>query len=149
MTKKLKLISGALFFALMSANIVANFYGAWAEHIAYSQRGWEAKEANGRPIIWTVDADGPAAVLRVGDEIATLKVEPQDACPLINRRECAAPPGTAYKLGVRRGEETLEFELKTSAKPLSGLFYDFALHLASLIFLITGLAVFLLKPDNK
>jgi hypothetical protein len=30
MTKKLKLISGVMFFALMSANIGANFYQSWA-----------------------------------------------------------------------------------------------------------------------
>jgi len=31
MTKKLKLITGVLFFALMSAIIGANFYQSWAE----------------------------------------------------------------------------------------------------------------------
>jgi hypothetical protein len=100
MTKKLKLISGVLFFALMSANIVANFYESCAEQFTYSQRGWEAKGGNGKPIIWTVDADGPAAALRAGDEVVPLEVEPRDACPLVNRRECAAPPGTIYKLTV-------------------------------------------------
>ena len=69
MTQKLKLISGALFFALMSAIIGANFYQSRAEQFTYSQRGWEAKEADGKPVIWTVDADGPAAALLVGDEV--------------------------------------------------------------------------------
>src|SRR5262245_9598194 len=114
MMKKLKMISGVLFFALMGANVGAKFYGSWSEQIAYSQRGWEAKEANGKPTIWTVDTDGPATTLRVGDEIVALKVEPQGACPLNNRRECVAPRGTAYKLSVRRGGETLEFELQTA-----------------------------------
>ena len=99
MTKKLKLISGVLFFALMSANIGANFYGSW-----------EAKESNGNPVIWTVDSDGPAAVLRAGDEVISFEVKPQGACRLVNRRECAAPPGTKYKLTIRRGGQTLEFD---------------------------------------
>jgi phosphoserine phosphatase RsbU/P len=149
MTKKLKLISGVLFLALMCANIGSNFYESFAEQFTYSQRGWEAKEEYGKPIIWTVDADGPAAALRVGDEVVSLKVEPPGACRLINRRECAAPPGTTYKLTVRRGGQTLEFDLATAAKLLSGLFFDLALHLVSLTFPLTGLAVFLLKPDNK
>ena len=149
MTKKLKLISGVLFLALMCANIGANIYQSFAEQFTYSQRGWEAKEEDGKAIIWTVDADGPAAALRVGDEVVSLKVEPTGACRLINRRECAARPGTTYKLIVRRGGLTLEFDLATAAKPLSGLFFDLAFHLVSLIFPITGLAVFLLKPDNK
>src|SRR5215813_8450396 len=149
MTKKLKLISGVLFLALMCANIGANFYESLAEQFKYSQRGWEAKEEDGKPIIWTVDADGPAAALRVGDEVVSLNVEPQGACRLINRRECAARPGTTYKLTVRRGGRTLEFDLATAAKPLSGWFLDLALHIVSLVFPLTGLAVFLLKPDNK
>src|SRR5262245_35503217 len=149
MTKKLKLISGVLFLALMCANIGANLYESLAEQFKYSQRGWEAKEEGGKPIIWTVDADGPAAALRKGDEVISLNVEPQGACRLINRRECAARPGTTYKLTVRRGGQTLEFDLATAAKPLSGWFLDLALHLVGLIFPLTGLAVFLLKPDNK
>src|SRR5262245_37948095 len=149
MTKKLKLISGVLFFALMSANISALFYDSWAQQFTYSQRGWEAKEVDGKPVIWTVDADGPAAALRVGDEVISLEVEPRGACPLINMRGCAAPRGTIYKLTIRRGGQTLEFDLATAANPLSGWFYGFIFDLGGLIFPITGLAVFLLKPDNK
>src|SRR5215510_3649798 len=148
MTKKLKLISGVLFLALMSANIGAIFYDSWAQQFSYSQRGWEAKEVGGKPVIWTVDADGPAAALRVGDEVISLEVEPRGACPLI-KRECAAPRGTIYKLTIRRGGRTLEFDLATAAKPLSGWFYDFIISLTILIFPVTGLAVLLLKPDNK
>src|SRR5262245_6623618 len=149
MTKKLKLISGVLFFALMSAIIGANFYQSWAEQFTYSQRGWEANEVDGKPVIRTVDADGPAAALRVGDEVISLEVEPGGACQLINARGCAAPQGTIYKLTIRRGGQTLKFDLATAAKPLSGWFYGFIFNLASLIFPVTGLAVFLLKPDNK
>jgi sigma-B regulation protein RsbU (phosphoserine phosphatase) len=149
MAKKLKLISVVLLFTLMSANIGANFYQIWAEHLSYSQRGWEAKEVDGKPIIWTVDADGPAADLRVGDEVVSLKVEPPGACRLINRRECAAPTGTIYKLTVRRVGRTLEFDLTTAARSIIGWLYDSALQLVGLIFPVTGLAVFLLKPDNK
>jgi sigma-B regulation protein RsbU (phosphoserine phosphatase) len=149
MAKKLKMISVVLLFALMSANIGANFYQIWAEQFSYSQRGWEAKEVDGKPIIWTVDADGPAADLRVGDEVVSLKVEPPGACRLINRRECSAPTGTTYKLTVRRVGRTLEFDLATAARPLTGWLYDSALQLVGLIFPVTGLAVFLLKPDNK
>src|SRR5262245_41987013 len=148
MTKKLKLISGVLFLALMSLHIGAIFYDSWAQQFSYSQRGWEAKEVGGKPVIWTVDADGPAAALLVGDEVISLEVEPRGACPLI-KRGCAAPQGTIYKLTIRRGGRTLEFDLATAAKPLSGWFYDFIISLTILIFPVTGLAVLLLKPDNK
>src|SRR5215813_4523558 len=137
MTKKLKLISGVLFLVLMSANIGAIFYDSWAQQFTYSQRGWEAKEADGKPVVWTVDADGPAAALLVGDEVVSLDVDPRGACPLINRRECAAPQGTIYKLTIRRGGRTLELDLATAAKPLSGWFYVFVISLACLIFPVT------------
>ena len=149
MTKKLKLISGVLFIFLMSVNIGANFYGGWADRVTYSQRGWEAKKSNGKPVIWTVDADGPAAALRVGDEVISLEVEPRGACSLIDRRECAVAPGTKYKLTVRRGGQTLEYDLATAAKSLGAWFYDFILNLIGLIFPVTGAAILLLKPDNK
>jgi phosphoserine phosphatase RsbU/P len=146
MTKKLKLISGVLFFALMFVNVGANFYSVWAEHSAYSQRGWEATEVDGKPIIYEVDADGPASILRVGDEVVSLIVEPHGACPTLNRRECTVLPGTGYKLAVRRGGQTLEIELRTAT---DSWFYGFALHLVSLIFVGVGLTVFALKPDDK
>jgi serine phosphatase RsbU (regulator of sigma subunit) len=146
MTKKLKLISVALFFALMFTNVGANFYSILAERRAYSQRGWEATGIDGKPIIYEVDADGPAAILRVGDEVVSLIVEPQGACPLLNRRECTVPPGTGYKLTIRRSGQTLEFDLRTEA---DSLFYGFMLHLGSLIFVGAGLTVFLFKSDDK
>jgi serine phosphatase RsbU (regulator of sigma subunit) len=153
MAKRFKLILGSLFFALMLVNVGANFYSSWAEQIAepiaFSQRGWEAVEVNGKPTIYTVDSEGPSAVLRVGDEIVSLKGEPQEAFPLLGRRECAVPPGTPYKLVVRREGQTLEFNLVTVRTPLSSLFFDFAIHFASLIALVTGAALFFLKSDDK
>src|SRR5262245_21286111 len=126
MTKKLKLISGVLFFALMIANIGANFYETLAERRAYSQRGWEASSVDGKPIIYTVDADGPASALRLGDEVVSLKVEPSGACPTMFRRECTVPAGTRYELIVRRGAQTLEFDLQTMGYSLGNLLNDFA-----------------------
>jgi sigma-B regulation protein RsbU (phosphoserine phosphatase) len=149
MTKKLKLISGVLYFALMGANIGANFYESLAERRAYSHRGWEASSVDGKPIIHTVDADGPASALRIGDEVVSLRVEPAGACPSLLRRECTVPAGTGYKLIIRRGGQTLEFDLQTAPISLGSLLYDFAFHLVSLIFAGVGLAVFLLKPDDK
>ncbi|MGH9840352.1 MAG: SpoIIE family protein phosphatase [Blastocatellia bacterium] len=149
MRKRLKLILGSLFFALMLVNVGANFYSSWAERIAFSERGWEATEVNGKPAIYTVNGEGPAAVLRAGDEIVSLKGEPQTAFPVLNRNECAAPPGTPYKLIVRRDGQMLEFDLATVRKPWTSLFYDFSLHLATLIALVTGAALFFLKPNDK
>jgi serine phosphatase RsbU (regulator of sigma subunit) len=149
MTKRLKLVLGGLFFALMLVNVGANFYSSWAERIAFSERGWEATEVNGKPTIYTVDRESLSAVLRAGDEIVSLTGEPQRAFPVLNRNECAVPPGTPYKLIVRRDGQTLEFNLTTMRNTLGRLFYDFGLQLAALIALVTGAALFFLKPDDK
>jgi len=84
MTKKLKLISVVLLFALMCVSIGANIYQSSAEQFKYSQRGWEAKEENGKPIIWTVHADGPAAALLVGDEVVSLS--PSFVCAIVRHQ---------------------------------------------------------------
>jgi hypothetical protein len=101
--KRLKLILGeGLFFAVMLVNVGANFYSSWAERIAFSERGWEAVAVNGKPTVYTVEGEGLSAILRAGDEIVSLTGEPQSAFPVLNRNECAVPPGTPYKLIVRR-----------------------------------------------
>jgi serine phosphatase RsbU (regulator of sigma subunit) len=149
MAKRLKLIFGGLFFALMLVNIGANFYSSWAGWNAFSERGWEATEVNGKPVIYTIDGKGLSAVLRVGDEIVSLQGAPQADFPLLNRNECVVPPGTPYKLTVRRDGQTLEFDLTTTQAPLSNLLFDFTLHIASFIALVIGVTLFFLKPDDK
>ena len=59
-----------------------------------------------------------------------------------------APSGTTYKLTIRRGGRTLEFDLAT-AEPLSGWFFDLALHLVCLIFLSQGWRSFCSEADNS
>ncbi|MBO0719733.1 MAG: SpoIIE family protein phosphatase [Blastocatellia bacterium] len=152
MTKGLRLVGllgGVFFFAVMLIHIGANFYEHWIEHKAYSRPGWEAKQVNGKPVIYTVDSDGPATALRTGDEVVSLTIDPQNACPLMNKNECTVPPGTHYHLTIRRGTEELEFVLATSVKRLSSRLIDFAFDLFRLIFVITGLTVLLLKPGDK
>jgi phosphoserine phosphatase RsbU/P len=145
MRRKLILICVSLFYALMLVNVGANFYSGWAE----SDRGWEAGRVDGKPTIHKVDAQGPAAVLRAGDEIISLKGEPQGAFPLLFQSRCAVRPGTGYQLTIRREGQTMEFHLLTEATPLSSQLFSFAVNLSSLAFLIIGLTVFLLKPDDK
>jgi phosphoserine phosphatase RsbU/P len=149
MTRRLIMICGSLFFAVMLINVGANFYESWMEVKAYSRRGWAATQVDGRPTIYTVDADGPAVVLRGGDEVVSLTVEPRNACPLLNRNECTVPAGTGYKLVIRRNGETLEFNLATAPERLSNQLMSFAFNLFTLTFVITGLTILLLKPDDK
>lgn len=142
-------IGGTIFFAVMLTHVGSNFYENLVERKAYSRRGWEATQVNGKPTIYTVDADGPAVALHSGDEVVSLAVEPQNACPILNRNECTVPAGTGYKLVIRRDGETLAFDLATAPDRLSSQLIDFAAYLLIATFVITGLTILLLKPDDK
>ncbi|MBO0800186.1 MAG: hypothetical protein J2P31_15305, partial [Blastocatellia bacterium] len=103
MTKGLRLVGsicGGLFFVAMLVHIGATSSEHWIERKAYSRRGWKATQVNGKPVIHTVEADGPAIDLRPGDEVVSLTVEPENACPLFNQNDCTVPPGTVYKLVI-------------------------------------------------
>jgi serine phosphatase RsbU (regulator of sigma subunit) len=150
MTRALKLICGSLFFAVMLTHVCANFYGHWRERTVNSRRGWEASQKNDKAVIFSIDEDGPAAgQLRSGDEVVSLTVEPENACPLLNRNGCGVPPGTAYKLVIRRGTQVQEFHLVTVTDRLSNQIIDFAVGLFCLTFVITGLTILLLKHDEE
>jgi len=66
---------GAIFFALMFGHLGVNFYSAWrgVSQLAGSSDGWVANLLpDGRAQIVSVDQDGPAAVLRPGDEFVSI-----------------------------------------------------------------------------
>jgi len=148
MTKRLKLLCGGLVLGLMFLHVVANFYSEWLSKTRTSRRGWEAMNVSGKQVIYKVAGDGPSALL-VGDEVLALKGEPAAAFPALYRDECAVVAGTSYRLSVRRDGQTQELSLQTLPHPLSDWIWDEAMLLNSLIFLVTGLTVFLLKPYDK
>ncbi|MEP7340330.1 MAG: hypothetical protein ABI977_21535, partial [Acidobacteriota bacterium] len=55
MGKRLKLVGGCLFFALMFLHAATNMYGDRREKSSLSDRGWEAAEKNGKPVIYRID----------------------------------------------------------------------------------------------
>ncbi|MCI0662524.1 MAG: hypothetical protein L0220_15755, partial [Acidobacteria bacterium] len=149
MKRRLRLIWGSLFFAVMFVDMGASFYSYWLKESSTSRRGWEAMEINGKPVIYKVDSDATKSELRTGDEIVSLKGPPSAAFPLLYQEECDVPAGTSYTLVIRREGENRELALKTSAVQLSDWLVDGAINLILLIFLITALTVFLLKPFDQ
>src|SRR5262245_53752977 len=65
---------GAIFFALMFGNLLVSLYTARPDlsRISGSYDGWVAPLLDGRVEITSVDQDGPATVLRVGDEFVSI-----------------------------------------------------------------------------
>lgn len=110
-----------------------------------SDLGWESSPRSTRRVA-LVFPDGPATILRPGDELIAVNGQPITIAPSIRK----LTPGTDYLLTVRRNGELNDFNLRTAPISVSDWLMAFILVvLFPAISIATGLAVFLLKPDNK
>ncbi|MGH9855450.1 MAG: hypothetical protein ACREBD_36910, partial [Blastocatellia bacterium] len=152
MTIRQRRLLGALFFALMFGHLGVNVYSVWRGllQLTGSSDGWVARLLpDGRAEIASVDPGGPATVLRPGDEFVSLNGLTLRDDPRIRSNNQHVPPGTHYKIVVRRQGRVLEFDLVTVAHPLSRWLTPIADILSQLLFLLTGLIVFLLKSGDR
>src|SRR5262245_59754631 len=151
-TKRQRLVLGCVFFALMFGHFGVNAYLAWLNLMARpaSSDGWTARlSPDGRAQIVGVNQDGPAAALRAGDEIISINgLTPQDDPEILNYNQRVAP-GTRYTIVVRRQEKSLEFALVTTNYPIRRWLMPIVNRLVELLFLLTGLTVFLLKSEDR
>ncbi|MGH9937943.1 MAG: hypothetical protein ACREAM_16985, partial [Blastocatellia bacterium] len=124
----------------------------------YSRRGWNAEWRDGSAVIVDVGPDSPATgVVRKGDMVVAFWSERPDATPLVTLDFWRVPAGTRYKLTVSRDGQSLELPLHTirisAGGPageggLSSVLFLFFI-LTFLLFIITGVTVFLLKPGDE
>ena len=143
---------GAFFFALMFGHFSVNAYLAWLDLIMRptSSDGWTARLApDGRAKIVSVDEDGPATALQVGDEFISINGLTLRDNPEILSYNQRVAPGTRYTIVVRRQGQVFEFTLTTIGYPISRWFMPIADTFVQLLFLLTGLTVFLLKPADQ
>jgi sigma-B regulation protein RsbU (phosphoserine phosphatase) len=140
----------SIFFAVMLTGAGAVGYRALLS-LAASDPGWRTNALDKKVSVITVRASGPAAAaLREGDVILEINGVvlrgPLHAAGIFEH----LPPGTIYHVRISRGDQILNFDLETGPIPL-GL--KALLPLASVIipaiFFLTGLGVFLLRPDDK
>jgi serine phosphatase RsbU (regulator of sigma subunit) len=152
MSVRLRLIIGIPFFSLMFFYLGLRVYSRVALQ-EYSLRGWNAEWRDGRVVIADVIPNSPATgVLRKGDVVVAFWSERRDATPLVTPDYWRVPPGTRYKLTVSRDGQSLELPLQTTripiAGPSSGALYFFYM-LTFLLFITTGVTVFLLRPGDE
>ncbi len=147
MTKPVRLIAGGLFFALMFVFAGVNAYQNYI--LLGGNPGWGGTQRDGRVIVAGVDPDGPATALHKDDEVVTLNGRPLKHALQANEALRVAPE-IPYSITVRRDGQVLEFRLHTAPFPYMFLPIDRLLYLVlPAIFLLTGLAVFVLKPYDK
>lgn len=147
-TRRVRFIIGGLFFVVMFVYAGANAHQSLGAR--QSSLGWLMAERDGRVCVEYVSPEGVAAgALKAQDEILA-----------INGREVRSywqafdvlglEPGSGYTLRVRRGGAEQEYALRTTAlTPFTSLMRALLTIIIPALFLMFGLAVFVLKPYDK
>ena len=152
MSVRLRIAIGIPFFALIFLYFLLRVYLGGIAPQQYSRRGWGVELRDGRVVIAIIGTNSPATgVLQEGDVIVAIWSEHLAATPLVTTTFWRVPPGTQYKLTVIRDGKSLEFPLHTTrlnTNAPSGWSFVFYI-LTFLLFFITGVTVFLLKPGDE
>lgn len=150
MKKQLQFTLGAIFFALLLVYGGTRFYRSFAPLGMDSDPGWVARKVGPAVLVVQLRGDEPAGLLRVRDEIVALNGEPMTRASDVADAFHQIEPGKPYTLLIRRGALNLEMTLLSQPIPLITWVINAALLLIiPNIFLLTGLAVFMLKPYDK
>jgi sigma-B regulation protein RsbU (phosphoserine phosphatase) len=150
MRKRLQLILGGLFFAFLIVYSGELFIRSMVELSKDSDPGWMPITMGEQVHVFQFSSLEPARLLRTGDEIIALDGQPITTESQVPRFFKDTPPGSPYRVTVRRNGQMLDFVLQSRAIPLNAWIMSGAANLMiPNIFLVTGLAVFLLKPYDK
>jgi serine phosphatase RsbU (regulator of sigma subunit) len=146
MSKRVRILIGGLLLMLMTANLGANIYSiSLPEKGSYP--GYTATwDGIGEPRIIEVNPSALAADFQIGDELikidgVTIRDDPR---VLIDNEK---PPGTRVTITIRRAGELRDVTIQTVPHEERRRFDP--LYYISLLFLLTGWIVFLLRPDDK
>jgi phosphoserine phosphatase RsbU/P len=144
MSKRVRLILGISFFALMLVYCVVGLYLDLAN--PGSEDGWRVSGSYGGYYITEADPQGPAKELRPGDRFLAINgvsvVDDPRGLGLGPR----VPPGTPYTMTVRRAGQELTFTFQTIPRPPAKFPWS---RLVPPAFWLTGLLVFLLKAEDR
>jgi len=150
MRRRLQFTLGAIFFALLLVYGGARFFKGFAALGMESDPGWVARQEGNQVRVDRFRSSEPSELLRIGDEVLAINGQPikqaSDVIEIFHHLD----PGTPYTVVIGRGGFAFETTLTSHPIPLAFLIVN---GVASLvipnIFLLTGLIVFLLKPDDK
>jgi len=148
---RLRFVLVGLFFAVTTVGVCSNFYLVLTSPMFFTpdDYGFGVRQQVGRLVVGPVKPGGPAATLQTGDEIVSLDGEntrhQTDLITAFQRRR----PDSSYLIVVRRDGQLLHLTLSPETPSL--WFYIRRLIYTSVpaCFLLMGLLVFLLKPDDK
>ena len=151
MRRRLKFTLGAIFFALLLVYGGARVFKGFAALGMESDPGWAARQVGNQVRIDRFRNVELLESLHAGDEVVAINGQPikqtSDVIEIFHHLD----PGTPYTVIIRRSGG-LPFQTTLISQPIP-LMFLIVNGTASLvipnIFLLTGLIVFLLKPDDK
>ncbi|MFL6208757.1 MAG: response regulator [Pyrinomonadaceae bacterium] len=150
MVKHLRRLSFILFFALMITFIGGNAYLSLKPLATTSWRGWNAVADDNGTRVRGVNPQGPAKMLRPGDEVVALRGLTQAAAPSATEFPWTVPAGYSYVVTIRRDGQLRELTLATMPYPFSScLALAVGTLLLPFVCLLTGIILFLFKPNDK
>jgi len=150
MRRRLQFTLGAIFFALLLVYHGERSFKGFAALGMESDPGWVARQAGTQVRVGQIRNLEAAALLRPGDEVVAINARPiKEASDLVEAFHYV-DPGARYSVIIRRDGVPYEFALRSQSIPLIFWIISGAASLViPNIFLLTGLIVFLLKPDDK
>lgn len=146
---RLRLTLVGLFFALMIVYIGANGYFSVSYFSAASDPGWQIM-LDGRLQTYGRLSEADVLALRDGDEIVALDGREFKYDRQYFETFRRIPHRSSYTMTVRRDGQTKQITLRTAPQQswiqVNAVLIQLVIPLS---FLLTGLAVFLLRPNNK
>ena len=149
MTRRFLIVG--LFFALTSVGVCCQVYIelTYPNFLTPDDYGFGVRQHVGRLVVRSINPGGPAATLQTGDEIVYLDGEntryQTDLITAFQRHQ----PDSSHSIVVRRNGQLLHLTLSPHTRSLWFYCKKLIFVLGPAFFLVMGLLVFLLKPDDK
>ena len=150
MRRRLIFIFGSVFFAFLLIYGAKRFYNSFSLLGMESSPGWTARQSGNQVRLFQLRNIEPPGVVREGDELLELNgrlIKSASEVPAIFHD---IQPGTYYTALIKRGALSFEVTMRSQEISLLAWIVNGAASLViPNIFLLTGLIVFMLKPDDK
>src|SRR2546425_1105511 len=150
MKKRLQFLLGAIFFALLLVYGATRFYRSLGMLDMESDPGFTVRIVGAQARVTQFRNPEPRGLVQLGDEVLAINGQSIKHVSDVVDMFQQISPGKPYTLTIRRGAVSFDLPMLSQAIPLtSWILNGFASLIIPNIFLLTGLIVFMLRPDNK
>ncbi|MBA3439159.1 MAG: protein kinase [Pyrinomonadaceae bacterium] len=147
-TGRLRILLVGLFFTLMFVGVGVNSYHSILYFNTAGDAGW-LLGLDGRVRIYSGASAADVSTLRDGDEVVSLDGRELKKIRQYFETFRRLTPGTSYTMVIRRDGRTEQFSLRTASYHPSIRLIVILQLVLPVTFMITGLAIFLFKQDDR